>query len=688
MRVAPATRRKWLGEFRRRLTAILLRDLPGVVLLGVLLAHSLHYLEIAPLQRLEAVLYDARVRFFASASMDERIVIVDIDERSLAELGRWPWSRLRLAELVERIFGDYGALLLGLDVILAEPDESSGLASLQALASGPLRGNDGFLAALEDLRPSLDYDARLADAIARYPVILGFHLSRGGTAASSGALPTPLSSDLAPGTLGVLGSWTGYGGNLPALQEAAMGAGFLNAPVDGDGVTRRAWLLASVAGRLYPALALAMAQVLLGNARLQLQFSEPPPWLAGGAVEGTAIEALELLGARGTLRIASDRQAGVLLPFRGPEGSFAYHSAADVLAARLPDERLRGRVVLLGTTAPGLLDQRVTPLGEAYPGVEAHANLLSAMLDGRLLQSPAWTPVAAAGLLLIVGSGLLFALPRLSPLSAAGVTLATLLLVVLGNLAVWAFAQLLLPIAGLLVLVLGLFVLQLFVGYLLEQRGKRRLTQLFGQYVPPELVEEMSRDPQHYSMAGRSAELTVLFADVRGFTPLAESMPPGELAQLMNDYLSAVTDVIRAHRGTLDKYIGDAVVAFWGAPVADPQHARHAVAAGLAMQAALQRLNRDFAARGWPALQIGIGINTGSMIVGDMGSRHRRAYTVLGDAVNLASRLQGLSSRYQAAVIIGEATRQALGDWPCRRLDEVTVRGRKAPVAIHEALAG
>jgi adenylate cyclase len=678
---------KRLGEYRRRLAAFILRYLPGVLLLGVLLADSLHYLEIAPLQRLEAVLYDARVRFFAPAPLDERIVIVDIDEPSLAELGRWPWSRARLAELVERIFGDYGALLLGLDVILAEPDETSGLASLQALASGPLRGNAGFLAALEDLRPSLDYDARLADAIRRYPVVLGFHLSSGAAAASSGALPTPVVGGLAPRTLAALGSWTGYGGNLPALQQAAMGAGFLNAPVDGDGVTRRAWLLASVQGRVYPALSLAMAQVLLGNASLQLQFSEPTPWSPDGGVKGTAIEALELLGARGRLRIASDSQARVLLPFRGPEGSFAYYSAADVLAARLPDERLRGRVVLLGTTAPGLLDQRVMPLGEAYPGVEAHANLLSAMLDGRLLQSPAWTPVVAAGLLLIVGSGLLLALPRLSPLWATALTLTTLLLVVLSNLAVWAFAQLLLPIAGLLALVLGLFALQLFVGYFLEQRGKRRLTQLFGQYVPPELVEEMSRDPQHYSMAGRSAELTVLFADVRGFTTFAETMPPGELAQLMNDYLSAITDVIRAQRGTLDKYIGDAVVAFWGAPLADPQHARHAVAAGLAMQAELQRVNQDFAVRGWPALQIGIGINTGSMIVGDMGSRHRRAYTVLGDAVNLASRLQGLSTHYRAGVIIGEATRQALGDWPCRPLGEVTVRGRKAPVAIHEALA-
>ncbi|MER2543595.1 MAG: adenylate/guanylate cyclase domain-containing protein [Candidatus Accumulibacter phosphatis] len=667
----------WTFEFR--LVPLDLRQWLGVALLGFLLAYSLGYIEIDPLRRFDAFLYDSRVRLFARGELDERIAIVDIDERSLAELGRWPWNRARLATLIERIFEQYGALLLGLDVILAEADESSGLASLDALGRGPLRQNTAFHAALEALRPGLDYDGRLAKVLQRYPVILGFHLSRADVAARSGALPPPLLPEMAE-QAGQFSQWHGYGGNLPILQQAAMGAGFLGAPVDLDGVTRRAWLLAAYDGQVYAAFSLVMAQALLGNPALQLRFADHAPWQSGSG----PLEAIELRTARAPLRIPVAEQASVLLPFRGGQGSFRYHSAADVLAGRLPADSLRGRVVLLGTTAPGLLDQRVTPVGQAFPGVEAHANLLAGLLDGRQLQSPAYTATLEAGLLVIVG--LLLGLPRLSPAGAVVLAVWMLVLLTIINLAAWTGMQLVLPMAASLLLVAMLLGLHLFFGYFVERRAKRRLAELFGQYIPPELVDEMSRDPEHYTMAGRSAELTVLFADVRGFTTLAENLPPDELAQLMNDYLSAMTDVIRAYRGTLDKYIGDAVVAFWGAPLADPQHARHAVEAALAMQAALCGVNQHFASRGWPALQVGIGINTGTMVVGDMGSRHRRAYTVLGDAVNLASRIQGLSAQYAAGVIIGEATHQALGDWRCRQLGYTAVRGRSAPVAIYEPL--
>ena len=650
----------------------------------MLLAHSLRYIEIDALHRLDAALYDARVRWFAQAPIDESIVIVDVDERSLAELGRWPWSRARLADLVERIFSDYGALLLGLDVILAESDESSGLPVLEALARGPLRQNAAFRAAVEDLRPALDNDGRLAKVLHRHPVVLGFHLSSGAGATTSGLLPPalPVGAGELEGATG-LTDWPGYGANLPLLQQAAAAGGFLGAPVDPDGVIRRGWLLATHAGQVYGALPLVMAHQLLGAPVLRLRFAERLPWQSAAR----SLVAIELQSTRGSRLIEVDRQGAVLLPFRRMAGGFRYHSAADVVASRLPGDALRGRIVLLGSTAPGLLDQRVTPVNEALPGVEVHANLLAGLLAGTLPHAPPWTTVLEAALLLFIGLMLLRLLPRRSPPAAVALTLLIVLLLAVLNLLAWATAGLVLPVAASLCLLTLLLALQLFFGSFIELRARRRLVALFGQYVPPELVDEMSRDPERYDMRGRSAELTVLFADIRGFTTIAERMPAGELAAMMNDYLSAMTDVIRVHRGTLDKYVGDAIVAFWGAPVADPQHARHAVAAAVAMQAALPALNRLLAGRGWPPLRIGIGINSGTMVVGDMGSRHRRAYTVLGDAVNLAARLQGLSAHYDAGVIVGEATRQALGDWPCRELDRVAVRGRAARVTIYEPLA-
>ncbi len=361
------------------------RRLLGLLLLAVLLAHSLRVIESDALSRLDAASYDARVRWFAQAPIDERIVIVDIDERSLAELGRWPWNRARLADLIERIFTDHGALLLGLDVILAEADESSGLPVLEALARGPLRQNAAFRAAVEVLRPTLDYDGRLAEVLRRHPVVLGFHLSTGAAATRSGALPPELpiaAAEVASAT--GLPDWPGYGANLPLLQQVAVGGGFLGAPVDRDGVVRRGWLLARHADQIHGALPLVMARLLLGEPALRLHFAERLPGLSAAP----RLSAIELHGTRGSRLIEVDRQGAVLLPFHRAATGFRYHSAADVAAGRLPADALRGRIVLLGSSAPGLLDQRATPVNEALPGVEVHANLLAGLLAGSLPRAP------------------------------------------------------------------------------------------------------------------------------------------------------------------------------------------------------------------------------------------------------------------------------------------------------------
>jgi adenylate cyclase len=240
--------------------------------------------------------------------------------------------------------------------------------------------------------------------------------------------------------------------------------------------------------------------------------------------------------------------------------------------------------------------------------------------------------------------------------------------------------------AALLLAIGALFVLNMSYAFFVESRTRRHITRLFGQYVPPELVEEMSRHPESYSMAGRRAELTVLFSDVLGFTAIAETLEPEALAVLMNEYLGTMTAVMRDERGTLDKYIGDAIMGFWGAPVEDRDHARRAVSAALRMRAVLVDLNRAFAARGWPTLWAGIGVNTGPMTVGDMGSSVRKAYTVMGDAVNLAARLEGLTRHYRVEILVGEATRERTEEIVYREIDRVRVLGRATPVAVFEPL--
>lgn len=656
----------------------------GFLVLLLLLGHAARLYRIELIDRLDAIIYDAKLRLTMPRGVDPRIVILDIDEKSLGEIGHWPWGRDRLADLVASLFDRYGAVIAGFDVVFAEPDDSSGLQTLEALARRELKDDTQFRAALEALRPRLDHDALFAAALKGRPVVLGYYFSGRGDGVSSGALPAPVWPAGSFGGRNIAFTvWNSHGGNLERFQQAALAAGHFNPLVDFDGISRRVPMVAEYQGRYYEALSLAMLRALLG---------QPPvvPWfpdkerLAGRLYQ--SLEALQLPTARGTLAIPVDENVAALIPYRGPQGSFRYISVADVLAGRIGPDELRGKIVLIGTTAPGLLDLRATPVGESYPGVEIHANLIAGMLDGTVKQQPTWVLGAELLLLLLSGALMILLLPRLTPLRATLAAAAVLLAGVGANLAFWQLSGLVLPLASSLLLVLALFVLDMSWGYFVETRSKRQFAELFGQYVPPELVEEMSRDPRSYSMDGRKAELTVLFSDVRGFTTISEGLAPDELTRLMNEYLSAMTEVIRASRGTLDKYIGDAIMAFWGAPVAEPQHARQAVLAALRMQAALPALNRAFADRGWPAIRIGIGINTGEMTVGDMGSAVRKAYTVMGDAVNLASRLEGLTKQYGVGILVGEGTRRALADIVCREVDRVQVKGKAEAVAIYEPL--
>jgi adenylate cyclase len=460
-------------------------------------------------------------------------------------------------------------------------------------------------------------------------------------------------------------------------------AGFFNPIPDGDGVLRSVPLLAEYKDQFYESLSLAMFRVLVGMPTVEPGF--PPDRYVPKSYQG--LESVKLRLNQKTLAIPVAEGVITLVPFRGPGGvnggSFKYVSASDVIAHRIAPETLKGRIILVGTTAPGLLDQRVTPVGEAYAGVEAHANLISGLLDDRIAVKPDYALGYDIAILVIAGLTLAFALPLLSAMRA--VVVSTLVLAAVLGLNTWLYlgAGLVLPLAAALVMALTAFALNMSYGYFVESRSKRELANMFGTYVPPELVDEMVKQgAENFSMKATNKELTVMFCDMRGFTKLSEKMEPTQLQELLNSVFNRLTDIIRANRGTIDKYMGDCVMAFWGAPVETSQHAHLAVKTSMEMANAVRKINEENRSKGNPEIGVGIGLNTGTMCVGNMGSQVRQAYTVIGDAVNLGSRLEGLSKVYGVDIVVSETTRKLSPEFAWQELDRVRVKGKEQAVAI------
>ncbi len=663
------------------------RALVTLLPLALVLLHIFGVVRLGLLDKVDQFIYDGKLLATMPRSLDERIVIVDIDEKSLAEQGRWPWQRGKLADITEELFGRQQAAVVGFDIVFAEPDDSSGLSQLRQLARGPLQHLPEFAEQVKSLSGTLDHDARFAAALKGRAVVLGYYFTSDRDGRKSGQLPQPVFDAAAlKGAPIRFTTWTGYGANIPQLADAAGAAGFFNAITDDDGVVRSVPLVAQHGGKYYESLALAVLRQLLKNSTVEPGF--PPDRFLPRGYQG--LESVVLKQGDNALVLPVDQRVSSLVPFRhmgGPSGgAFRYVSATDLLSGRVAAASLKDKIVLVGTTAPGLLDLRVTPVGVAYPGVEVHANLLSAFLDGRMLVQPDYSLGYQLTVVVAVGLLLALALPILSALRATLLSLLVLVGVALLDLWLYTAQGLVLPLAATLFVLLMAFALNMSYGYFVESRSKRDLAHLFGTYVPPELVSEMVKDPDRYSMQAESRELTVMFCDMRGFTQLSENMEPAQLQALLNAVFSRLTQVVRAHRGTIDKYMGDCIMAFWGAPVNTPAHASFAVHAALGMVDALNALNREHAAQGWPQVGVGIGINTGAMFVGDMGSDIRRSYTVMGDAVNLASRLEGLTRHYGVDWVVSETTRQQAPGFAWQELDKVSVKGKEKSVTVYTML--
>jgi adenylate cyclase len=635
--------------FATRSARLLIRILISTFVLVIFAMHVSGNPRFEAIDRMENYLYDVRVRMTMPGGVDDRIVIIDIDEASQLQLGQWPWERETLAGILDSLFDDYGVNALGFDVLFAEAGRSG--------------GNEAF-----------------AESFIARNIVTGFVFKdslSNNEPEFTGTLPTALIPDADLQGISVpFVTAAGFTGSLRVLQDNAFGGGFFVSPlIDSDGVFRRTPLLQRYRGDLYPTLALALVHTVLGSPPVGFKF-------AGSQRRGIDLESFRI----GDREIPVDDQASVFIPFRGPQESFRFISAKDIVNKTAPAEWLADKIVLVGASAAGLLDLRSTPVGQRYIGVEVHANLVAGLLDGTIRQQPAWSNGLELTLLFLIGVLAALLLPKLSPQSSLLLVATILLLIMATNLWLWTAFNLVIPIASMIGYTLVVGLLHITYGFFVEQKNKRHLSQIFGQYIPPGVVEEIDASGAEVSLEGETRSMSVLFSDVRGFTTISEGLGARELTQMMNEFLTPFTRVIHEHRGTIDKYMGDCVMAFWGAPLEDDSHARHALLAAFGMLQAVESLDEAFAAKGWPSIRVGVGIASGDMNVGNMGSEFRVAYTVMGDTVNLGSRLEGLTKQYGVDIIVNEGTVTQIPEFTFRELDLVRVKGKTKPVAIFEPI--
>ena len=658
--------------------------LPAWLLPLVLLAAAIwgNLAEPGLLRSLRNVTFDEYQRLLPATWEDAGVRIVDIDDESLTRYGQWPWPRTRVGELVERL-RERGAAVVAFDIVFAEADRTSPR-SLLAMWRG--RADAAELTQLLERLP--DHDEVFAQILSTVPSVVGivFHDEPGARIpvvqwgmSYAGDDPVPY-----------LPVFSGATSNLPAIEAAAAGQGSFNMIPDGDQVVRRVPLLVAMrtAGAepvIYPALSVEALRVLQGATTYVVRSSNASGQTAFG--ERAGLNALRV----GRITVPVDSDGRMWLRDTGPVAK-RFVPAWKVLSGELPDKELEGMIVFVGTSAPGLKDLRALPLNPVAAGVEVHARITEQILLGQYLERPDWMRAAELIWLIVLGGALIVLLPRLGPLwCAIGGGVATG-----GSFAAswFAFRQLgyladpVFPaMTGLAIYIVGSL-----LAFMRTERERRWVRNTFGQYMSPVLVEELARNPALLKLGGDARDMTIMFSDIRGFTARSEKLSAEALTRFINAFLTPMSALILEHKGYIDKYMGDAIMAFWSAPLADPDHPVNAARAALAMVRELDRLNGAWAAEAAAAgesfepVAIGIGLNCGQVSVGNFGANQHFSYSVIGDEVNLAARLEGRSKTYGVTLVLGENLAARLTGWALIELDRVRVKGKAKPVVVFTLL--
>lgn len=657
--------RRWRRWFARRI---------GFArLLGVGLMLALAVIRIAdplPVRELRVRMFDTFQVIDPRRTTARPVVIVDIDEKSLARYGQWPWPRTLVADLIGELTRR-GALVVGFDIIFAEPDRLS-----PALAAKGFRDLDEATRAKLGTLPS--NDQVFADQLRQSRVVLG---ESGLPFANdqSEVAPPPTSLAMLGDPQPFLLSFPGLLRNIPVLEEAAAGRGLFTIRPERDGIVRRVPMVMNAQGITVSSLTLEMLRVVTATQTLLIK-SDP------AGVKSVSVRGFD---------VPTDRNGQLWVHFNKHDAA-RYVSAADLLEGNVATDRIAQKLVLIGTSAVGLLDVKTTPVEAAMPGVEVHAQVLESALTRSVLSQPNYAIGFELLAAMLLGIAIIWLAPMLGPIALLLLGAVFASLVVATSWYFYTQERLLIDFTYPLLSSLVIYLLLVFSSYVREQSQRRRIRSAFGQYLSPALVEQLAHSPEKLVLGGEEREMTIMFSDVRGFTAISESYKhdPQGLTALMNRFLTPLTNAILERKGTIDKYMGDAIMAFWNAPIDDQMHQVNACNAALDMLEKIDALNRQreleaqHGGHEYIPINVGVGLNTGTCVVGNMGSDLRFDYSVLGDSVNLASRLEGQSKSYGFPIIVGSKTALAAKDkFAILELDFITVKGKTEPEVIY-AIAG
>ena len=644
---------------------ILSRRSFGFFLLAVLIAIRIS--DPAPLEELKLRSFDLFQTIKPRDDSARPVVIVDIDEPSLAAYGQWPWPRTLVAQLLDKLF-EWQTKAVAFDVVFSEPDRTS--------PSEVIRYFHNLDEATRDRLLQLpSNDEVMAKALGRGKVVLGQAGIRTDDGIAPKAMPETGVALLGPDPTPYLFSFPKLLRNLPELERAAAGRGLFTIATERDGMVRRVPLVMNAEGRIVAALAIDLLRVTSGAGAV----------LVRSDASGVRQVAVSELG------LPTDQNGRVWLHFSRHDPA-RYVSAKDVIEGHVAPERFAGKLVLVGTSATGLLDIKTTPVHAAMPGVEIHAQLLEAALTGSLLNAPSYATAVEILVAMAVGSALALLASIVSAAVLFIVAATAIAAIAAGSWLLYSEYQTLIDPTFPLVVALTVYIGLTLIGYFREQIDRRRIRSAFSQYLSPSLVEELANSPGKLVLGGEERNMTVLFSDVRGFTTIAESFgnDPKGLTSLMNRFLTPLTNAILSRNGTIDKYMGDAIMAFWNAPLDDPVHESDACHSALDMLERVDALNKEReresseAGVGCVPINVGIGINTGRCVVGNMGSELRFQYTVMGDSVNLASRLEGQTALHGVSLLIGSKTAKAISDqFAILQVDSILVKGKTDPEFIY-----